>query len=211
VRPWSWLPIERYRLTRSGRQYLARLPVLEGRAIPGRIVVAIATDGPVFLQGLDKDGRARHRGRRGPGIERSPKPYDEQQKPYQSSDAHDGGSSMWLTHMDAEPAHAILWSRKWKALTTFLHHTTRSRGFQETASGDSDRGRGLPLRSTVLYTRRRRDNSPPDDMVSASGPAGRRGAAQSGVSGNDASSGRGVPGKQCRGAADSRTISGQRR
>jgi hypothetical protein len=62
---WSWLPIERWSSLGSGRKHLLHLPVPEDWAIAGRIVGTIATNGAIFLQGLDENRRARCRWRRG--------------------------------------------------------------------------------------------------------------------------------------------------
>jgi Sulfatase-modifying factor enzyme 1 len=91
--PRLWLPVEGRRFSWSRGESLVHLPFFKDGAIPGRIVGAIATDGAIFLQGRDEGRRARHSGRRGPGMERYTEPSYEQQKPCQSSDAHHGDFS----------------------------------------------------------------------------------------------------------------------
>jgi hypothetical protein len=92
---WSWLPIERWSSLGSGRKHLLHLPVPEDWAIAGRIVGTIATNGAIFLQGLDENRRARCRWCRGLSTTRYAEPaytYGQHQS-YQPSAAHFDGFS----------------------------------------------------------------------------------------------------------------------
>ena len=91
----SWLTIQRWRFLRPGGKHLLHLPVPEDWAIAGRIVGTIATNGAIFLQGLDENRRARCRWCRGLSTTRYAEPaytYGQHQS-YQPSAAHFDGFS----------------------------------------------------------------------------------------------------------------------